>query len=614
MKPKTTWGNPDGGGLAFSFPITSPEDPTIEAEITVPPGVLLWGDVVNYKGTDSRGNWSGTVRGSPLEEGGNRGGFSYIAPFYWDEFDEEIDSGRMATNATSEPLRFRISMGHTADIWIGEDDRPASASLQNLRFIDADGNEVPACPDADLERCIANGGNLFLVSPVDWLGSLLSGCVDLDSPWLGFGLTLAFVEDLIETGILIAEPGSTASEVLIGLHATFTAVEQVTNGCFNAFGDLIASIGDIAGAVVELANDPEAFLGEQMTLIRQTVNEAVTDPDEFISQALAAVLRLDLLQENPLEWLGTIGCELVIEVLLAATGAGAAAVAARLADRVSDFIRVRRGIADGDGDNGGLPPTCVLRSFSADTEVLLANGETLPIAEVVVGDMVFAHDPETGAAGPRTVTAVWPHQDTLVEYEVGNATVTTTEDHEFWNVTDQAWQETQHIDPGDLLLTAEGQTVEAGNILWDTAHRAPAFDLTIEGIHTYHVSTGDESVLVHNQGPVEWIELEDGANVPELARPSEYLFDADTGRLVLSVSPNLDSHLDLAEAAGIDIFEADGITERIDIVGGELNGTVFDETSGNFGRNWTAELRSLFRSRLLGLGTFVEHFEGFCSR
>ena len=53
-----------------------------------------------------------------------------------------------------------------------------------------------------------------------------------------------------------------------------------------------------------------------------------------------------------------------------------------------------------------------------------------------------------------------------MEFEVGSATVTTTEDHEFWNVTDNAWQETQHIDAGDLLLTADGATVEAGTLLW----------------------------------------------------------------------------------------------------------------------------------------------------
>ena len=63
---------------------------------------------------------------------------------------------------------------------------------------------------------------------------------------------------------------------------------------------------------------------------------------------------------------------------------------------------------------------------------------------------------------PQQRSAIWSHEDTLVEFEVGDGTVTTTEDHEFWNVSDQAWQETRHIDAGDLLLTADGATVEAG--------------------------------------------------------------------------------------------------------------------------------------------------------
>ena len=229
----------------------------------------------------------------------------------------------------------------------------------------------------------------------------------------------------------------------------------------------------------------------------------------FISEAVRSVLRLDLLAESVPRWIGEIGCELLIEVLLAATGAGTAAVAARISERVIDFIQARQRGIDGDNNNGDnndpdndndLPGQCVLRSFSADTEVLLANGTTLAISEVEVGDLVWAHDPQSGEAGARAVTAIWPHEDTLVEFEVGSATVTTTEDHEFWNVTDQAWQETQHIDPGDNLLTADGHVVEAGNLLWDTAHHAPAFDLTVDEIHAYHVTAGDEHVLVHNNG------------------------------------------------------------------------------------------------------------------
>ena len=90
------------------------------------------------------------------------------------------------------------------------------------------------------------------------------------------------------------------------------------------------------------------------------------------------------------------------------------------------------------------------------------------------------------------------HEDTLLEFTVEGGSVATTEDQHFWNVTDNEWQETQHIDPGDHLLTADGHVVEADNLNWSTAHYAEAYDLTIDDIHTYFVSTGNEHVLVHN--------------------------------------------------------------------------------------------------------------------
>jgi RHS repeat-associated protein len=80
-------------------------------------------------------------------------------------------------------------------------------------------------------------------------------------------------------------------------------------------------------------------------------------------------------------------------------------------------------------------------SFAAATGVVMADGSRKPIAEVEVGDRVLAADPQTGERGARTVTHVWKHADTLVELETADgATVTTTEDHPFWNATDQQWQ------------------------------------------------------------------------------------------------------------------------------------------------------------------------------
>lgn len=130
----------------------------------------------------------------------------------------------------------------------------------------------------------------------------------------------------------------------------------------------------------------------------------------------------------------------------------------------------------------------------------MADGKTKPIAEIALGDEVWSIDPETGEAGAREVIAVWPHEDQLLEFMVEGGSVTTTEDHHFWNQTDHGWQETRDIDPGDHLLTADGQVVQAGELDWQTAHYATAYDLSVAGTHSYFVAVGGDEVLVHNQG------------------------------------------------------------------------------------------------------------------
>ena len=113
----------------------------------------------------------------------------------------------------------------------------------------------------------------------------------------------------------------------------------------------------------------------------------------------------------------------------------------------------------------------------------------------------MAADPETGERGPREVTHVWVHDDELVDLDLGNGeTVTTTEDHPFWNDSDQQWQQAQHLTPGDNLLTPSGRIAVAG-LDWDTIQRGPAYNLTVTDIHTYYVLAGNTPVLVHNSGP-----------------------------------------------------------------------------------------------------------------
>ena len=133
---------------------------------------------------------------------------------------------------------------------------------------------------------------------------------------------------------------------------------------------------------------------------------------------------------------------------------------------------------------------CGMPSFAASTLVLMAGGKLKPISDIEVGDRVVATDPQTGEQRVEPVTAVWVHQDKLVDLRVAAGVVTSTEDHPFWNATDRQWQDAADIDPGDQLLTADGDKTRLGGIAWTTQHTGTAYNLTIANIHTYHVLAG----------------------------------------------------------------------------------------------------------------------------
>jgi hypothetical protein len=105
-------------------------------------------------------------------------------------------------------------------------------------------------------------------------------------------------------------------------------------------------------------------------------------------------------------------------------------------------------------------PGCGFKSFSADTLVEMADGSAKPISEVKIGDEVLATDPTTGERGPRNVTHLWVHSDTLIDLRLDSgAVITTTEDHPFWNATDHQFERADKLDHGDQLLAANGPAV-----------------------------------------------------------------------------------------------------------------------------------------------------------
>ncbi|MFG3055451.1 polymorphic toxin-type HINT domain-containing protein [Kitasatospora sp. NPDC048239] len=153
--------------------------------------------------------------------------------------------------------------------------------------------------------------------------------------------------------------------------------------------------------------------------------------------------------------------------------------------------------------------TCPPNSFPAGTRVLLADGTTRPIESIRIGDLVTAADPTADVAGPRAVTGTirTPDDRDLTELTIRHddgttGVITATDHHPFWVDTTRAWTDAAAVRVGDTLRTESGATVQVASIRHWTG-LAPAYNLTVEGLHTYFVLAGDTPVLVHNADPAD---------------------------------------------------------------------------------------------------------------
>lgn len=162
-------------------------------------------------------------------------------------------------------------------------------------------------------------------------------------------------------------------------------------------------------------------------------------------------------------------------------------------------------------------------SFAGATLVLMADGAKRPIEEIAVGDEVIATDPETGEQVAKRVEHVFVHDDTVVDLVVDGEVITTTEDHPFWSVTDQRFERADELGDGEKVLGADSQAITVSGLEIGTAREALAYNLSVEGIHTYHV--GERGLLVHNTcaddleglAHVRGRHLPGGADVDDLA-------------------------------------------------------------------------------------------------
>jgi len=137
-----------------------------------------------------------------------------------------------------------------------------------------------------------------------------------------------------------------------------------------------------------------------------------------------------------------------------------------------------------------------LTSFTTETMVLMGDGTHKPIGEVQVGDQIMAYDPGTGTQSVETVTATWPHQDTVVTLTLsGGASVETTASHPWWVESQRSYVRTDHLVSGDQVLTADGTTLTVDGMSGSHGDQQ-VYNLSVTGPHTYYVT--DTNILGHN--------------------------------------------------------------------------------------------------------------------
>ncbi|MEL6271008.1 MAG: polymorphic toxin-type HINT domain-containing protein [Chloroflexota bacterium] len=125
----------------------------------------------------------------------------------------------------------------------------------------------------------------------------------------------------------------------------------------------------------------------------------------------------------------------------------------------------------------------------------------VPIAEIEVGDTVYAYNELTGEVGEYEVTAVISHEDPEIAYLViDGEMIVTTPGHPFYT-SDGEWVEVQDLELGDLIMNLD---LEYGTV--DSIEIVPQvqvmYDLTVDEVHNFAV--GDGAWVVHNACPITY--------------------------------------------------------------------------------------------------------------
>jgi len=144
----------------------------------------------------------------------------------------------------------------------------------------------------------------------------------------------------------------------------------------------------------------------------------------------------------------------------------------------------------------GITRSC----FLAETKILMADGSSRNIEEIMVGDIVKSFNMKTGKMVNRMVINVFHHTpDEMTEYYlVINNILKITPNHMLY--INEKWTISDSIKVGDMVNNLCVYSVEK------VFEQVPTFDLEVEKDHNYCVQFYDTSIIVHNENipDIDW--------------------------------------------------------------------------------------------------------------
>ena len=135
--------------------------------------------------------------------------------------------------------------------------------------------------------------------------------------------------------------------------------------------------------------------------------------------------------------------------------------------------------------------------FIAGTMVKTAEGD-VPIEDISVGDLVYAHNPETGETELKTVVNTFINESTeLVHVFANGEEIICTNEHPFYSPV-KGWTEACQLRAGDILVSLNGEYIVVEQVQHEILE-APikVYNFEVKDFHTYFVGDGS-GVLVHN--------------------------------------------------------------------------------------------------------------------